>query len=108
MFRAITGMDDFAKAASDAWIVLKELTAQWLIDKMEIQRLQRAIENADLYLKSSYRMHCSDENECESHCTIYALSQPDKPPFFQACSHEHKSICEGEVISSVISYEMQL
>jgi hypothetical protein len=107
MFRAISGMDDFAKAASDSWTLLKELIAQLPIDKKDKQILQTAIETADLYLKSGYRMHCSDDCECQSHCTVYALSQPNKVPFSQACSHEHKSICEGEVISLFMSHKMQ-
>jgi hypothetical protein len=93
-------MDDFAKAASDAWIVLEKLITQLPIDKQEKQVLQTAVEDANLYLKSAYSMHCSEESECRSHCTIYALSQFGKEAFSQACSHEHKSICQGAVLSS--------
>ena len=92
-------MDDFAKAASDAWIVLEELIVKLPIDRQEKQILQTTIENGNLYMKSAYSVHCSEENECPSHCTIYALSQFGKAVFSQACSHEHKSICEGAVLS---------
>ena len=108
VFRAITGMDDFAKAASDAWIILTELVAQIPIDRNEKRRLQSAIESANLYLKSTYKMRCSDDSECQSHCTIFALSEPDKSSFFQTCSHEHKSICEGKMALSVFSVALQL
>ena len=92
-------MDDFAKAASDAWIILEELIVQLPIDKTEKQLLRTAIDAANLYLKSAYSIHCSDNSVCRSHCTIYALSQSDKVSFSQACAHEHESICDGRVYS---------
>ena len=103
--RVITGMDDFAKATSGAWNVLEELTTQLPIETKEKQLLKTAIEKANLYLKSTYSIHCSDESKCRSHCTIYALSPAGKWAFSQVCSHEHESIFEGTYLLLRISSE---
>ena len=88
-------MDDFAKAAADGWEALKSLLPNLHIDEKEKSSLEDRIENSCLYLKTSYSIHCTNDNECASHCTVFALSQLNTQDFYETCQHEHDNYCAG-------------
>ncbi|CAF3133837.1 unnamed protein product [Rotaria sp. Silwood2] len=92
--KAISGMDDFAKAAADGWEALTNLLPNLRIEKEEKQNLLNCIENSSLYLKSSYSTHCNNNSECATHCTVFALSQATNPEFFEMCKHKHDTYCK--------------
>jgi hypothetical protein len=94
--KSITGMDDFVKAASDAWITLEQLINQLSMHQNEKDRLMSSIDKCRLYLKASYSTHCSDNSEIQTHCTVYALSQSSNRNFYQNCDHIHEFYCEGK------------
>jgi hypothetical protein len=96
--RAISGMDDFAKAAAEGWESFINLVQNLVLPDKEKTNLLARIENCCLYLKTSYPLHCTNNSECESHCTVFALSDAKNPEFFQTCTHDHNTYCKGENI----------
>ncbi|CAF1127046.1 unnamed protein product [Didymodactylos carnosus] len=89
--KALSGLDDFAVAARDAWEKLEFICQKFLISSAERKRLISRIKKSSQYLKSRFRIHCSVD-PIASHCTVYCLSQEtkDKPE----CSHDHTLVCE--------------
>ena len=45
------------------------------------------------YLKDSYRLHVSTSLRCPDHCSLFALSDPSEPEFFEECDHSHDLVC---------------
>ncbi|KXJ06844.1 hypothetical protein AC249_AIPGENE19672 [Exaiptasia diaphana] len=52
------------------------------------------VDAGKLYLKTSYRSHCQEENShCPDHCIPFALSDPDEKDFRTDCRHQHNLVC---------------
>lgn len=88
-------MDDFAKAAAEGWESLTNLLSSLSIDEKEKSSLLDRIENSCLYLKTSYSLRCTNNNECPTHCTVFALSQATSQEFRETCKHKHDNYCAG-------------
>lgn len=88
-------MDDFAKAAAEGWEALTDLLPNLSLDGKEKSSLENRIENSCLYLKTSYSTHCTNDSECASHCTVFALSQANTQEFHEKCEHEHENYYAG-------------
>lgn len=52
------------------------------------------LQKAQRYLKLGYALHCSENSQCTSHCTIFALSGDYDDCFKSLCEHEHTEICD--------------
>jgi hypothetical protein len=89
-------MDDFAKAAAEGWKTLYNLLSSLSIEDREKTNYSARIESSSLYLKTSYSLHCTNDNQCSSHCTVFALSEAKHQEFFETCRHTHDVHCSGE------------
>ena len=67
----------------------KAVTSNW--EKEAKQQLS----DAKRYLKADFRLHVSKDERCADHCTMYALSDPNDPPFKGTCSHVHDIHCDA-------------
>ncbi|CAH3188655.1 unnamed protein product [Porites lobata] len=67
----------------------KAVTSNW--EKEAKQQLS----DAKRYLKADFRLHVSKDERCADHCTMYALSDPNDPPFKGTCSHVHDIRCDA-------------
>ena len=53
----------------------------------------KRLRSANVYLKTDYKLHVTEESPCADYCQAYALSSYEKD--FQAtCTHQHNIICE--------------
>ena len=67
----------------------KAVTSHW--EKETKQQLS----DAKRYLKADFRLHVSKDERCADHCTMYALSEPNDPPFKGTYSHVHDIRCDA-------------
>ena len=51
------------------------------------------LEEANLYLKTTYRDNCKAEDKCPDPCTAFALSDPAGADYSTDCSHDHGISC---------------
>ena len=57
-------------------------------------RAQRRLQEGKRYLKTDYRVHCTEENSpCKDHCREFALSDPVEKDFKEECDHRHHLRC---------------
>ena len=91
----ISGIDDFVKSAIDGWTILKKIIQQLPTIRETKNKSNILLENSDIYLKSKYGCHCDETEQTTTHCTIFALSQPNNPYYSQSCDHIHESLCAG-------------
>ena len=47
------------------------------------------------YLKTDYRVHCTEGSPCKDHCHKYALSDPEDVSFAENCDHDHELGCSS-------------
>jgi hypothetical protein len=93
--KAVTGIDEFVKAASDGWSVLKQIIQKLLIPRQYKNDLNVMLENNKLYLKSKYAGHCTEDEQIKTHCSIFALSKSNDSFYSQECDHSHDVFCKG-------------
>lgn len=93
--KAISGVDDFVKDASEGWEILKKLIQQLPITHDDKNEMSRMLEKNKLYLKSNYGAHCGEGKYTGTHCTVFALSQANDPFYSQSCAHNHDINCAG-------------
>jgi hypothetical protein len=93
--KSISGIDEFSKSASEAWLTLENLIRQLTVSYTIINYLLDSIEKNKMYLKTKYGCQCAETSQTTTHCTIYALSQPDNSFYSQSCDHDHSIHCPG-------------
>lgn len=93
--KSISGIDDFVKEASNAWLDLHRIIQQLPTSSEEKKQLISVLDNSKLYLQSKYEGHCGEDEESITHCTVFALSQENDPCYSQACNHTHDLSCKG-------------
>ena len=59
------------------------------------KEVKQKLSDAKRYLKANFRLHVSKDVRCADHCTMYALSGPNDPPFKGTCSHVHDIRCDA-------------
>lgn len=92
----ISGIDEFAKSASDAWLELEKIIRQLQISYSTKNCLLNTIETNKVYLKTKFGCQCDDRAPSTTHCTIFGLSQPNSPHYSQSCLHDHSMHCTGK------------
>lgn len=63
------------------------------IPQVERKRLPKQVESAENYLKSRHIGHCSMNSNCVTHCTTFALSDPNCDDQHTACEEKHTVNC---------------
>lgn len=57
------------------------------------------------YLKGSYRLNISSSSRCPDHCSVFALSDPQKAAFSKSCdNHDHDLVCDDRSSPVVTFY----
>lgn len=63
------------------------------IPQVERKRLLKQVESAESYLKSRHIGHCSMNSNCVTHCSTFALSDPNCDAQCTACEKKHTANC---------------
>jgi hypothetical protein len=63
------------------------------IPQVDRKRLLKQMEMAEQYQKSRHIGYCATNSNCTSHCTTFALSDPNYTSHYSQCSQGHTSIC---------------
>ena len=69
------------------------MVEEMAIPQADRRRLLKQMEMAENYQKSRHTGHCIANSNCTSHCTTFALSDPNCAEHYSNCSQEHMSIC---------------
>ena len=85
---AADGVDGFEALQK----ILDELEEVW-VDKEWCAQTGKMLEEAKLYLKTSYGGHCQEESRCPNHCRAFASSVPNDADYRTDCSHDHDFSC---------------
>ena len=93
--RFISGINEFVKYASEAWLLLEKIVRQLHIPYATTNDLFDSMEKNKIYLKTRYGCQCGTLAEATTHCTIFALSQPNDLFYTQSCDHDHSCYCTG-------------
>ena len=78
----LQGIDNLTKLLKDEHLQFEETGL--LSDKLEARKC---------YIKVAFKMHCSDQSECDMHCCTFALSNPIDTDLQQTCDHQHTMFC---------------
>lgn len=70
-----------------------DMVANMALPQSDRKRLLKQIDMGEKYQKIRHSGHCSDNSNCITHCTTFALSDPDCPEHRSKCSQEHRSVC---------------
>lgn len=63
-------------------------------DNQETKTLLKFIDESEQYIKTRYKIHCSNDDSCMTHCIDHALSNPKDKDFRSPCTKIHDRICE--------------
>ena len=74
-------------------LLIVAMVEEMAIPQADRRRLLKQMEMAENYQKSRYTGHCIANSNCTSHCTTFALSDPNCAEHYSNCSQEHMSIC---------------
>lgn len=96
--RAMSGLDNYAVAAADAWKSLQsivECLQEHGMDKQRSGDLKNSLKASKEYLQGQYLLDVSPEtSNCIYHCRRYALSDPAVPELRSTCDdHHHDQQC---------------
>ena len=53
------------------------------------------LESGNIYLKSKHVCHCGETEQTATHCTIFALNQPNSLYYSQTCDRVHDLFPRG-------------
>ena len=57
------------------------------------RRLMKQVDMAETYQKARHSGHCSPDSTCITHCTTFALSDPNCTEQHLKCNHTHTTTC---------------
>jgi hypothetical protein len=63
-------------------------------NKSWVENTLRKLNNAILYLRTDYSVHCKELSPCPNHCSNFALSDSKMTCFQKSCNHEHNLFCD--------------
>ena len=63
------------------------------IPQIDRRRLMKQIDMAETYQKTRHSGHCSSDSTCITHCTTFALSDPNCIEQHSKCNHTHTTTC---------------
>jgi hypothetical protein len=95
--KSLQGIDNIAAEGSNAFENLRKIVIEMEVlgvTKQWIENSLRKLNNAILYLRTDYSVHCEDESPCPDHCRSFALSDSKLACFQKSCNHEHNLFCD--------------
>ena len=63
------------------------------IPQIDRRRLMKQIDMAETYQKARHSGHCSSDSTCITHCTTFALSDPNCIEQHSNLNHTHTTTC---------------
>lgn len=94
--KSLQGLDYFSTEGGNAFDTLKDivttLTNKGLNDRKS-KDIHQELKDGKFYLKTDFKAHIADQDECPDHCCSYALSDIKDSAFSAECNHEHTLQC---------------
>ena len=86
----LQGLDNISTVGAEAFQMLETLVDNLARNRARVtwgREIRRAL------TKGEYRSHLGPDEDCADHCTVYALSDPEKEQFASVCDHSHNLSC---------------
>ena len=95
--KSLQGIDNIAAGSSNAFEKLRKIVIEMEglgVTKSWVENTLRKLNNAILYLRTDYSVHCKEQSPCPDHCPNFALSDSKLTCFQKSCNHEHNLFCD--------------
>ena len=95
--KSLQGIDNIAAEGSNAFEKLRKIVIAMEglgVTKSWVESTLRKLNNAILYLRTDYSVHCKEQSPCPDHCRSFALSDSKLTCFQKSCNHEHNLFCD--------------
>ena len=94
--KSLQGLDNTSTAGAEAFQTLESLVYTLVKNGAGVtwgRDIGRALTAGRQYLKVEYKSHLGPDECCTDHCTVFALSDPEKHEFSSPCYHNHNLSC---------------
>ena len=95
--KSLQGTDNIAAEGSNAFEKLRKIVIEMEglgVTKSWVENTLGKLNNAILFLRTDYSVHCKEESPCPDHYTNFALSDSKLTCFQKSCNHEHNLFCD--------------
>ncbi|KAK3738657.1 hypothetical protein QZH41_007870 [Actinostola sp. cb2023] len=104
--KSLQGLDNTSTAGAEAFEMLDKLVDNLARNGAGVswgREIGRALTAGKLYLKGEYKSHLGPDECCADHCTVFAVSDPERKEFSSVCDHSHDLFCaECQSIKNVL------
>lgn len=96
--KALQGLDNTAADGVSGFDTLENIVV--VMEKLGapsdwVMATKKSLKDSKRYLKTQYRVHCTEESACADHCKSFALSDSRDKNFKTLCHDDHNIICES-------------
>lgn len=94
--KSLQGLDNTSTAGAEAFETLETLVDNLAKNGAGVawgRDIGRALTAGKQYLKGEYKSHLGPDECCADHCTVFALSDPEREEFASLCDHSHNLCC---------------
>ena len=94
--KSLQGLDNTSTAGAEAFQTLESLVDTIVKNGAGVtwgRDIGQALTAGRQYLKGEYKSHLGPDECCIDHCTVFALSDPEKREFSSPCDHIHNLSC---------------
>ena len=74
-------------------LLIIAMMEEMAIPQADRRRLLKQMEIAENYQKSRHADHCAQNSNCVTHCTTFALSDPNCAEHYSKCCEQHTFMC---------------
>jgi hypothetical protein len=95
--KSLQAIDNTAAEGSNTFEKLRKIVIAMEglgVTKSWVENTLRKLNNAILYLRTDYSVHCKEQSPCPDHCRSFALSDSKLTCFQKSCNHEHNLFCD--------------
>ena len=96
--KSLQGLDNTSTAGAEAFETLQTLVDNLARNGAGVtwsHEIGRVLTAGKQYLKGEYKSHLGPGECCADHCTVYALSDPEREEFVFVCDHSHDLTCSN-------------
>ena len=94
--KSLQGLDNISTVGAEAFQMLETLVDNLARNGARVtwgRDIGRALTAGRQYLKGEYKSHMGPDEDCADHCTVYALSDPEKEQLASVRDHSHNLSC---------------
>ena len=94
--KSLQGLDNISTVGVEAFQMLETLVDNLARNGTRVtwgREIGRALTAGRQYLKGEYKSHLGPDEDCADHCTVYALSDPEKEQLASVRDHSHNLSC---------------